>query len=148
MANVRVNNNQARILKVTLGKREGDRVARQLKLMPGMNEVDSELLAAAQAHPQFKQWGMLGWITAKGVKAAPAPVPASLPEGGGDKAPEDLSKLKAGEAIELVGKTSDLDTLERWLGVEDRATVTKALAERIESLEGTDEGGEGDDDEE
>jgi hypothetical protein len=149
MAKQNVHNNQARKLVVLLAKRLGEdgkpieRVGRELVLDPGLNSVDSDLLAAARNHPGFKQWSQLGWITMKAVAVAPVEADDEGDGGEGSAAPADLSKLKAGEAIELVNSTDSLDTLERWVGTEQRQTVVKALTERIADLEG--DGGEGSD---
>lgn len=100
-----------------------------IKLMPGVNEVDSDKWALVANHPllpaRFKS-GDLKWIPGNGpddVKGKP------------DKVAENpISKMTQVDAIEIIKKTVDIEVLKRWAEIEKRAQVVKAIKEQIKKI--------------
>jgi hypothetical protein len=141
-----VQNNQARLLMLQLGRTQGagGKAARErlvLRLVPGANAVDAATLERANAHPMFQVWKKKGLVTL-------AKVAVGKNDDGSQDLPESLAGMTARDAIGLVKATTDMAALERWQGIEERATVVKAVAERIEELGGSDENDDGSQDDE
>lgn len=127
---MKVKNNDVRLITLGGGK---------LNLVPGLNQVEDKLWTECTANPGavlkhlFKE-KLLEVLDAPKGAAASAPEPddeeaEAPPAKTGD---ENLSELKADEAISLVAECLDRDTLEAWKRGERRKTVLEAIEQQLE----------------
>lgn len=101
-----------------------------LTLMPGLNEIPREMVDwIEKASPKDSSWwwcldnGQIEYVeyeTEQGEKSM----------GGFD----DLTNLKAEDAIEMVRGTHNMDVLRVWQAQESRKTVSKAIIDKIAQM--------------
>lgn len=97
-----INNREPRILSL-------NSTGAQVRLMPGINEVDPSLWAKVKHHPLAKH------LIGDGVLKCPG---------------EELTKMNPREAIQVVRDTLDAELLEQWSAEETRKQVLAAITEQ------------------
>ena len=99
-----------------------------IRLIPGTNQLDPEILERLRSHPDFERYSTLEAIEV--IESAVTINPAQ------NAAIADLKTYKVADAQTIITNTSDLTTLESWLQTESRTQVRTSLNVRIEQIKG------------
>lgn len=134
MATIRVKNNRASLVHIPSGKGE------QFALMPGMNEVPTEVWKAVtepkNGAPLPAVMGMIddGTLELDGAKMTAAEKKAEGLATTETGASAPLGDLSESEAVTVVKNTYDRGTLEGYKAVDSRAKVQKQIDDQLASL--------------
>lgn len=105
-----------------------------MRFMPGVNEVTKEQWGELVQHPLLKARfdnGDLQWVAMRG----PGDMPARDNKAGKPGKEENpLDGLDVKASVELVGKTVDKATLEKWLATDKRKPVVKAIESQLKKI--------------
>ncbi|MEO1390980.1 MAG: hypothetical protein AAFV85_26915 [Cyanobacteria bacterium J06634_6] len=99
----------------------------RLTLTPGDNSISDDDADKLQKHSDFARYNEQGAIAVKDAKGSPSPSDSTT-------APVSLSHLNTDEAEALIGKTDNVELLQKWLKAETRKTTRGDLDRRIEQL--------------
>ena len=107
-----IENTAARVISIGIG---GSAQAKDVDLMPGVNDVSDAVWKVAAKHPAIV--GMLK----DGVLRV-------------DESKADLAEMTAAEAIKLVAKTFDRALLELWGEMDKRTSVVSAIQDQLKTI--------------
>lgn len=106
------------------------------KLMPGPNKVDLKWWSETRKHPSIQKRLDAGTIIEEQDfdEMMEATSQGENPEAESTLDVSLLKDMKANQAINVVKETTSLELLQAWLGVEERASVVKAIEKQITEL--------------
>lgn len=96
---------------------------RRTKCLPGLQEIDDEVVDFAKEHSVTKFWFEGGMPYNRG--------PILTVE---DEEPMEINEMKPKDAKALISETSDPMLLDLWSKIDDRKSVQDAIEARLEKL--------------
>lgn len=112
---------------------------RDVRLIPGINEVEGRHWKAVEGHPLLQDRIKAGDINVvKGPEAIPEATAENEKAGaeeGNESSPTSLSNYTVAECRDLVAETYDPELLKKWLSGENRKTVVTVIQEQIKKIE-------------
>lgn len=157
MADERIEVENTHNLPITLPARRADdgTYVPSVTIVPGKSTIPKIALDLALTSELFSKWfsetgyvkvGGQAGAAAKKAKTGASPKPRAAstpaPTPDPDPAPEpqsgvtmvDITRMNVSEAVELVEKCDDMETLMQWADLDSRKSVMKAIHKRLKAI--------------